>query len=131
MTTLKEIATTFCFGDRGNIAATVPQRWLAAQGGSNLTTEMGAVVIPHNGTLKNLYWSCNSPNGLTASGNNIIAVVNGVDTGLQAPCNTPALAGSNSTVTVPVLAGDRVSVRVALAGVAGTSPDLGFPSNSK
>ncbi len=126
MAQLTEIATVFSFGDRTDIATVAAGRsvYLAAAGGVNSTLAPASTIlnaiVTRPGTLKNLCWSCDPPNSLPATGSNFTVFVNGAITGLSAPCENGATSGSDATNTVTVAAGDRVSVRLQLAGGATT-----------
>ncbi len=108
----KYTASILAFGDRANLRDG-SLRYLAATGGINMGPELG-LLIPQEGELKNLYWSCES-SGLTGSGHLLTVYVNGAATPLETAWDGNVTSGTNTTDVVPVAAGDRVSVRIRLA----------------
>lgn len=121
------VAAVFTFGHNatGTAAATIAPgqtRWLAAIDGLSATNAQGdiyKIIIPRNGTLKNLYWRAVS-SGLTGSGHNIRVYKQtppaaATPTSLDTTWNGTATFGSNTTSNVSVDAGDVISVRIVLA----------------
>jgi hypothetical protein len=111
------LGTVLAFGERSTVSAGLA-RYLAATGGTSLASEL-AVVVPCDGKLKDLRWSA-SASGLTGTNHRMTIHVNGAPTPLEALWNGAGLSGGNSTVEVPVIAGDTVSVQIRLAA-GGTS----------
>jgi alpha-tubulin suppressor-like RCC1 family protein len=118
--------TTFSFGHRTTVAANT-STYLPGTGGTNQAAEI-TLVLPQDGTLKNLYWDCQS-NGLTGIGNKFtikVGALHATPTS-AAPALTDALVVSidgktNASLAFnyPVVAGQRVGVLVqSVAG--GTS----------
>ncbi len=112
----KYVSTVFAFGEKGQFSATSAAfiRSLTAPGGATAVSTEFAIVIPRNGTLKNLFWSAEGST-LTATGNKITVYVNGSPTGLMVTWNAAIKAGSNTSNFIPVLAGDKVSIYIQLA----------------
>ncbi len=131
----KYVGTVFAFGEKNPLNASnsqVLRGFLTAPGGTTtLVTPTGtavefAVVIPRDGVLKNLYWSVEAST-LAATGNRIIIYVKdpptaaaSAPTGLTVSWNGNVKSGFNITNTVPVVAGDTVSVLLQLARGSGT-----------
>ena len=110
--------TTFSFGHRTTVAANT-STYLPGTGGTNQAAEI-SLIIPKDGTLKNLYWDCQS-NGLTGTGNKFTIKVGGVHATptSAAPALADALVVSidgktNGTApfNFPVVAGQRIGVQV-------------------
>jgi hypothetical protein len=130
----KYISTVFAFGEKTPLTANANQvlkGYLAAPGGAATMVTTGtlvefAVAIPRNGILKNLYWSAEAST-LVAVGNSLTVYVKdpptaaaSAPTGLAVTWNGNVKSGSNVTNTVPVVAGDTVSILLQLAKGSGT-----------
>jgi hypothetical protein len=92
--------------------------WINAVAG---TTDSFQIRCTRAGTLRNLYVYANTAG---ASSNNIIYTVrvNGVDTALAATMAASAQNGQNTSDTVAVSAGDRISIKVSKPLTITTSP---------
>jgi hypothetical protein len=122
------IGTIITFGDRSPInasATAIVKGYLTAPGGTYAATLEFAVVIPRDGTLRNLYWSADTST-LSANGNSVTVYVkhpstapSSTPTGLTHSWNGNIKAGSNLSTTAPVVAGDTVSVFFQLAKGSG------------
>jgi len=112
----KELGTVLVFGEKGQFAATSTPfiRSLTAPGGATAVSTEFAVVIPRNGRLKNLFWSAESST-LSAAGNRITINLNGSPTGLAVIWSGGGTSGANTAISIPVAAGDKVSVYMQLA----------------
>ena len=66
------VAAVFSFGHRTTVTSGT-STYLPGTGGTNQAAEI-ALVIPQDGTLKNLSWDCQS-NGLTGTANRFIVRV--------------------------------------------------------
>lgn len=123
----KHIAAVFGFAQRTTIAAAVPSTYLPMMGGTGLTTEL-SLLIPQDGTLKNLSWDCQS-NGLTGVNNNFKIKVGAPHT---SPANAPAFGpdaiveiidgktSGSPVLNFPVTAGQRIAVLVQTTAGSGT-----------
>ena len=117
------IATVFNFGHRTTVAAGT-STYLPGTGGTNQAAEI-ALIIPRNGTLKNLRWDCQS-NGLTGATSRFIVRVGGLHASPTSPAPalsdalTVSLAGGLTSGAdpfgLPVTAGQRVAVHVQATG---------------
>ena len=122
-----EVASVFTFGhSTGSINAGLT-RYLAAFDGTAANADNFKIVIPQNGTLKNLYWAA-AASTLTGTGNTITVLKNGVFTSLAATWNTPTTSGNNTINSETVVAGDVISVRIQLGTGSGniTRPTVSF-----
>ena len=93
--------------------------YLPAPGGAISNTEDYAVVMTRTGTLKNLYFSANASALEAGSTNYIVVTKNGTETSLVITWNDSSTSGTNTTNTVSVVAGDRVSVKMVLSSTGG------------
>jgi len=122
-----EVASVFAFGhSSGSINAGLT-RYLAAFDGTAANADNFRIVIPQNGTLKNLYWAA-AASTLTGTGNTITVLKNGVSTSLAATWNTTTTSGNNTINSETVVAGNVISVRIQLGTGSGniTRPTVSF-----
>lgn len=116
------VAAVFTFGHGTGNLATPVTRYLAAFDGASATAATGdvfKVVIPRNGTLKNLFWYGAPASTLTGTSHTVTVRINNSDTPLAATWNSVTKSGSNSTTSVPAAAGSAISVKLVLTGGTG------------
>ena len=127
-TTGDYVADVLTYAEDGAIADG-STKYLPAPGGAISSTEDYAVVMTRTGTLKNLYFSA-AASSLTANTNYIAVTKNGAETSLKITWNGSTTSGTDTTNTVSVVAGDRISVKIVLPTSPGndqlTTPRASF-----
>lgn len=102
----------------GDIATTPTARWLAPGNTDAIASVAaeGEFRVPFAGSLKNMYVHHSVPSGAAVLLTYTV-YVSGAATPLAVGLLASAGFGANTTIAVPVVAGDRISVRVVKAAV--------------